>query len=249
MEPYLFETMARVEEQHWWFVGRRQLVERTIADLRLGQQPTILEAGCGTGGNLAMLARHGRVLAMESDAAALAHAAAKSTATVTAGALPDRIPFSGTDFDLIVLLDVLEHLADDGAALTALAQRLTPGGRLLITVPAFPWLWSAHDEAHHHHRRYTRHGLTELLTRNGLRVVHAAYFNFLLFPLFAVLRLFNKGGCRDALRIPPQPLNRLLLALLSLERQLGRLLPLPCGSSLLMVASPDHDVTQASSTK
>ncbi len=183
MEPELLRAQAELEKCHWWFVARRQILDRVMGSFGLPKDARILEAGCGTGGNLPLLARHGEVFAFDASATARRFAA-RLMCEVAAGTLPDQIPFAGEEFDLIVLLDVLEHIADDGSALVALRSRLRPGGRLLITVPALSALWSYHDERHQHFRRY---GKGELRAR--LQDAIPAYSSDLL-QYFA----FSPGG-------------------------------------------------------
>jgi SAM-dependent methyltransferase len=162
-------------------------------------------------------------------------------ASVEKGWLPDGLPFAQDRFDLIAAFDVLEHIDDDGEALRALHNRLTPHGLLVLTVPAFGWLWSRHDEFSHHKRRYTRAGLTALLTERGFAIVYSSYFNTFLFPV-ALTRL--KLGAllhvtpSRAMRIPPAPLNRALTAIFSLERALIPRLSFPYGVSILLCARP-----------
>ena len=225
MEPGLYPWMAEVEEQHWWFASRRAIVERFIDRLNLPADAALLEPGCGTGGNFAMLARHGRVFAMDADADALRFATALGKAQVACGSLPDRIPFIGQDFDLILMSDVLEHLDDDVAALRALQHRLKPRGWLLATVPAMRWLWSGHDQAHHHRRRYSATTLRRVAQAGGLDVVYLGYFNFILFPLVAGVRLAqrmmnreNAGEASNYTTMPSPSINAMLRRIFSSER-------------------------------
>jgi SAM-dependent methyltransferase len=239
MRPEIYQRMAEVEEHHWWFVARRRIVDHLIAGLGLAADAAILDAGCGTGGNLAMLARHGRVLAFEYDDQARDVAARRSGLPVHPGHLPDGLPPEAHGLDLITLLDVLEHLDDDRAALRRLQERLGPGGRVVVTVPALPALWSGHDEAHHHHRRYRKGELAALARAAGLEVELLTYYNFWLLPALAGVRLADsrvKPGLDQGLELPPAPLNRALTAIFASERFLIGRLPLPIGASLLMCA-------------
>lgn len=239
MRPEIYQRMAEVEARHWWFVGRRRIVDHLIAALGLPADATILDAGCGTGGNLAMLARHGRVLAFELDGEARAIAAQRSGLAVEPGQLPHRLPAAAQGLDLVTLLDVLEHLDDDRAALQGLFERLAPGGRVVVTVPALPALWSRHDEAHHHRRRYRKGELVALARAAGFEIDLVSYYNFWLLPALAGVRLvdtFVKRGVDDGLSVPPAPLNRALTAIFASERHLIGRLPLPLGASLLMCA-------------
>ncbi len=240
MEPDIYTLMASLEENHWWFAARRAIVESFIKQLRLPPDARILDAGCGTGGNLAMLGRHGQVHAMELDDQARQIANAKGVARVLSGRLPDNVPFSQEQFDLIALLDVLEHVDDDRNTLRVLGSLLKPGGYLLISVPAFPFLWSAHDEVHHHKRRYVLGELISKLEDAGLEIPYASYFNTVLFPLIFGARLVGKLRTRKRvssdLAMPNALINRLLFAVFSGERfVLGRG-SLPFGVSALAVA-------------
>ena len=239
MEPELLRAQAALEKSHWWFVARRQILDRVMGSLGLPKDARILEAGCGTGGNLPLLARHGEVFAFDASATARRFASQTECAKVASGTLPDQIPFAGEEFDLIVLLDVLEHIADDGAALVALRSRLRPGGRLLITVPALSALWSYHDERHQHFRRYGKGELRARLQDAGFQPLQVTYFNTLLFPLVAGTRVLQRligGAPADDLAPPPQWLNSILREIFAAERHVVGRIFLPVGVSLLAVA-------------
>lgn len=233
MDPSAYREMAETEGRHWWFTGRRCILERLISGLDLPKPARIAEIGCGTGGNLEMLSRFGEVRAMEADDDARAIALDKTARRfdIRPGRCPDRIPFDSTSFELVCLLDVLEHIEDDVATLQAVRGLLAPGGQAVITVPAYRWLWSAHDEFLHHKRRYTAGELRAKATQAGLQVARLSYFNTLLFPLAAAARLLGLEGTA----VPPAPVNALLHAVFSAERFAVGRLPLPFGVSLLAV--------------
>lgn len=239
MDRAVYSRLDQLEHRHWWFVARRMILSRVIERCFDGRRDLkILEAGCGTGGNLEMLSRFGAVSAFEPDADARAIAAGKCDCDIRHGTLPDGNPYDGRTFDLIVAFDVIEHVEHDGASLAALRRCLAPGGRLIMTVPALPWMWSAHDERHHHFRRYTLASLIGTLDSAGFRIAQATYFNTLLFPLIAgarsVKRLFGLADSEDD-RMPPAWLNRLLCGIFAGERfAIGRI-PFPIGVSLLAV--------------
>ncbi len=184
----------------------------------------------------------GRVDACEYDAEARAIAAAKSGIAVTEGALPNKTPAQDASYDMIVLLDVLEHVEADMESLAAIRRKLRPEGRVLITVPALPWLWSAHDSEHHHFRRYTKASLRRTAEAAGLRVLETGYFNTLLFPLIAGARFAKKAIGRNTAddAIPSAPMNAVLRSIFGLERHLVGRLALPVGSSLYMIGTPSR---------
>ena len=240
MDPHIYRQMRSLEEKHWWFVGRRRIVGEILASLDLPEHARILDAGCGTGGNLQFLSQFGEVTGVELDDGAAALARERGTRPVLKGSLPDGMPFAGQQFDLIVLLDVLEHIDDDSDSLRALAELLAPGGHLVLTVPAFPFLWSPHDEEHHHKRRYRASGLREVVASAGLRLSYLSHFNTWLFPMVAAVRLVRKifpahEVGRDV-QLPGPAVNSMLRAVFGSERRwIGRL-RMPFGVSLLAVA-------------
>ncbi len=243
MDPSLYPRMAEVEDTHWWFAGRRALCDRLLDRLKLPSYATILEPGCGTGGNFAMLAKRGRVFAMDTEESAVDFAASRKIAEVARGALPNHIPFEGTNFDLIVMTDVLEHLDDPVGSLRALRARLKAGGSLLLTVPAMPWLWSGQDVLLHHRRRYRTRELHSSLEAAGFKVEYLGHCNFVLFPIIAIakvaLRLLSRrrdAKVKDDLTVPWAPLNRVVYRLYSSERHLLGRLTMPFGVSLIALA-------------
>ena len=233
--------MARNATVHWWFVGRRRILEAALEQLDLPADARILEAGAGTGGNISLLRRFGTVTATEPDPRARAWIAEKTGTTAVDCTLPDTTPLQGTRFDLIVMLDVLEHIEDASSALANLRGNLRPGGRFLVTVPAYPFLWSPHDESLMHFRRYTRRSLTETATAAGMKISRMRYFNTLLFPVVAATRVvLNLLGNRSVNEetLPPAVVNGILTTLFAAERHFVLSLPMPFGVSLLAVIEP-----------
>ncbi|MDE8349739.1 MAG: class I SAM-dependent methyltransferase [Acidocella sp.] len=240
MEHEAYLDMAASEERHWWFRGRRQILNQVIGGLNLPAGARILELGSGTGGNLAMLSRYGIVTSVEMDETARTLAAAKAGRAdhIFAGILPDQLPAFAEPFDLICMFDVLEHIEDDAATLKIVLSHLAPGGRVVITVPAFARLWGPHDVALHHKRRYEKSELQQKFLAAGFSITRLTYTNMLLFPAALAARQFDKlrpPGKSAGTSIPPAWLNEIFATLFGSERHLIQRANLPFGLSLLAV--------------
>lgn len=243
MDRSVYDRMQALEDEHWWFVGRRRILSAVLErSLPRSGPAAILEAGCGTGGNLAMLQGFGSVDAFEVDEPSCDFARQRSGLDVRVGSLPDAVPFPDSRYRAIALFDVLEHVDRDVDALNRLSGLLAEDGRIFVTVPAFPILWSAHDERHHHFRRYTARSLRETAERAGLTVERLSYFNTLLLAPAVAMRLAKAGLRRDTPddAMPPRRLNRMLAWLFALERYPLARVDLPVGLSLLGVFAPRH---------
>lgn len=231
--------MRELEDRHWWFMGRRAIVASLLRRSGLAKNTRMLDLGCGTGGNLAMLSEFGQVMGVELNEHAAQLACERGLAPIVRGKLPAGLPLDARVFHCVTLLDVLEHIDDDRATLEAINNVLVPAGQLLITVPAFPFLWGAHDVAHHHQRRYRAKGLRQLLEATGYEITVLSYYNTWLFPIAAGVRLLRRcfpgrnAGAESSL--PPGPVNALLASLFASERYLLRM-GLPFGVSLVVLA-------------
>lgn len=240
MERIVYDRMAELDETHWWYSARRRILADLIRRrIRPREGARILEIGCGTGHNILMLQGFGKVDAVEMDDAARGVASARSGTKVRYATLPELEGIDDGAYDLVALLDVLEHVDDDRAALAAIGRKLRPGGSLLVTVPAHPWMWSAHDLVNHHKRRYTKKTLNAVVRDAGLKLDLLTYFNSLLFPLAAAVRLVGKATGRDDSddTQPPKPVNALFGAIFGLERHAMGRVPFPIGVSLAAVIS------------
>ena len=240
MERVVYDTMADLDQRHWWYKARRQVLAELIR--RLAQPPpnaAILEIGCGTGHNLSMLGQFGHVDALELDDEVRSVAETRLGREVMSGPLPELAGVPQRHYDLIGAFDVIEHIDDDHSALASIASRLKPGGKLVMTVPAHRWMWSAHDVVNHHKRRYSKRALKRLIAASPLRLEASGYFNSLLFPVAVAERLSSKIRGKDEadLSVPPQPINAALEQVFAAERYLVGRLPLPPGLSLFAVAS------------
>jgi len=225
-------TLLHKAENSWWYYGRSLAVRALLRRSGVREKAaSILDFGAGNGGMYPVLARLGtRVYAFEPDKEARSIASKHGYEKVYESAdeaLTQR-------YDLIGLFDVVEHIEDDVAFLRSLHKALVPGGVLAITVPAFMFLWSTHDVAHHHFRRYTRRSLLKLLRETGYEVSATSYWNMvLLFPAAAV-RLTNRSGAETL--TPPPFINTILKFIVGAEAILLRLISFPFGISLVSIA-------------
>ena len=240
MERVVYDTMADLDQRHWWYRARREVLAALIR--RRVQPPAgakILEIGCGTGHNLAMLGEFGSVDALELDEEVRSVAEKRLGREVMSAPLPELAGVTERHYDLIGAFDVIEHIDDDRAAIASIATRLKPGGKLFMTVPAHQWMWSAHDMVNHHKRRYSKAALKRLIEASPLLLEAIGYFNSLLFPVAMAERLSSKVRGKDEadLSVPPKPINAALERVFAAERHLVGRLPLPPGLSLFAVAS------------
>jgi SAM-dependent methyltransferase len=239
-KTYELQTL-QAEERHWWYRGRRRVLDRVISALGLPAGARILDAGCGSGRNMVELARYGRVSGVELSPLSVEVARGRGVGQVVAGSIT-KMPLATDSFDLAVCLDVIEHLDDDRGALRELRRVVAPGGVLVVTVPAYQWLWSRHDTLNQHHRRYSRSTLLAAAADSGWCCERTTYFNSLLLPVAIALRSLERVRAPSTessvdLWVPPGPLNRLLQQPMNLEaaiiRRNGH--SLPAGLSLLAV--------------
>jgi len=244
MESNEYEIMYANEDVHWWFQGTRTVIldySRMSGSQSEESVPKVLDVGCGTGATLVALAEVADVTGIELDAGAVAFCRERGLEQVVEGSA-ESLPFSDGAFDMVFALDVIEHLDDDEAGLREFLRVLKPGGKLVVTVPAYQFLWSQHDEALHHRRRYTRPQLLRALQSAEFHIDRASYYNTLLFPLVAGVRLMQRlvgtnGPAKSDVSLPPRWLNGLLYTLLASERFALRGFRLPFGVSLIAIAS------------
>lgn len=250
MERVAYDRMKVLETTHWWFLARRHVLTRLLSGLDLPAKARILEAGCGVGGNIEMLAGFGAVEALEPDEPSRIYVSARTGITPVEGYLPHDLPFKPSSFDVVCAFDVVEHVDDDVGAVAALSGLVAPGGYLIVTVPAYQWMWSAHDEVHHHKRRYSRGQILGLVRAGGLEPVKASYFNAILFPLAAVVRFAKKLARIDSSddAMPPAAINGLFRGLFSAEAGWLAKGDLPFGLSIVVIARRAQAVAAAPPT-
>jgi SAM-dependent methyltransferase len=238
VEEHLYPQLYALEESHWWFRGRRAVL-RALVDRADPPRPArILDAGCGTGRNLVEFGDRGPAVGVDPSAQAVAFCRQRGLEGVTQATL-ESLPFEDGSFDLLFAFDVIEHIEDDERALRELRRVAAPGARLVVTVPAYSWLWSAHDEEHHHVRRYTLRRLRERAAVAGWETTFATYFNSILLPPIALLRALPRRNGRSDLELVPPALNRALEQPLRLEaRAISRGARLPAGVSAATVLRP-----------
>jgi SAM-dependent methyltransferase len=230
------ERLAEHEEWYWWHRGRQRIVHSAIEQWA-PPRPRILDVGCGTGHTTASLQRFGPVLGVDSGSTALLHAQARNVDVARSSA--SHLPVARESVDLVVALDVLEHLDDDAAAAREMLASLAPGGLLVATVPAYSSLWSSHDVRLGHRRRYRRRQLRDLLESAGFRIERCSYVMWAPLPFAAAVRLAERFAPKPAasgyVRVP-RPLNELLTRIVGIDARLVRWVALPFGLSVLAVA-------------
>jgi len=239
-----YEAMYRLENSYWWYVARRALAAELLADEVKGRSRVhILDVGCGTGANMKAFARYGMTTGVDSSIDALEFCRTRGVDTVTLSPA-ERLPFSDDEFDVVTAMDILEHTDDDLAGLRELHRVCCKDGLVLVTVPAYGFLWSEHDEALKHRRRYAAHELRNKLAVTGFEVVRTSYFiTTLFFPILA-MRVWHgifkhSTHPKTSLYLPPKWINAALIRLLALERRIFRQINLPFGVSIVALARPD----------
>lgn len=251
MQASEFEAMSAVEDRHWWFRGKRAIVTSLLQ--KAGVRGKVLDAGCGTGSNLPALEAFGEAVGIDKDPVAIEFARKRFHGKVVTGALT-ALPFSDNEFDGIITTDVMEHVPDDRAALRELARVLKPGGTLLLTVPAHPSMWTGHDVALGHVRRYTETGFRDLLAAAPeLEAETVSYMNCAAFPLAAAQRWLRsrrekKSGSpvvvSDTAEVPPALVNETAARIFAAERHLLDRFQLPFGVSIIAVLRKKNHVEE-----
>lgn len=243
MDQFIYDVRWQDDASEWRARARRQAVTtmwRRYSSPPLDGRARILDVGCGTGAGIEEFRPYGSVTGVDFSETAIRYSRRRQC-TRTAVADASRLPFESSSFDLIAMIEVLEHVDDDAGTLTEIARVLTPGGLIVLTVPAYQWLWSVRDEQLHHKRRYTRTHLLEHVATAGLTVLWSTHIDAFLLPPLALMVGYARLSRQDRhLQVysvgQPGPLNRFLLGVCASELKLYARLPLPFGVSVLCVA-------------
>jgi SAM-dependent methyltransferase len=243
LEEWRYRELYELEDRHWWFRSRRRVVRALLDQAELRPEPRILDAGCGTGRNIVEYATLGEVEGVDFSADAVEFCRLRGIQGVRQAPL-EQLPFEADRFDLIVATDVIEHLDDDRLALAELGRVAAPGGCLVLTVPAYAWLWSRHDESLHHKRRYTAARMRAQLEAAGWQPRFATYFFTALLPGVAAVRAFRRAdrngsanGESDCSLTSPGVGRLLELPSRGEAKLIERGVSLPAGVSLGVVAT------------
>ncbi len=242
MHPDEYRVMFETEDNYWWYRGLRTLVHTVLARYA-PRQVAILDAGCGTGANLQLMQSYGRAIGIDLSQQAIEFCRARGIPNDRAfqASLTD-LPFCPGEFDLVLSFDVICNIPDDAQALAEIARVLRPGGRLITQLPAYQWLWSTHDVAVGHQRRYSARELRGKVTKAGLVVERMTHTNALLLPISVTSRLVRRGGLGNGsvhsdLTTPvPGWLNRILSGIATAEMQAVSHIDFPVGLSVLVIA-------------
>lgn len=249
MDKELYKKHYEAEKKVWWFIGRRYLIYKNIFRIwKSESKPTILDFGCGTGGMLDELKDVAETYGCDTEQLAVEFCQKRGLKNITK-LENNNIPYENNYFDIITSMDVLEHIEDDKRAMSELKRILKSRGKLLITVPAFMFLWTTRDERLHHYRRYTKNELKIKLSSIGFNIkkcsyMHSFYFLPLLF-IYKIKKLIKNNDASADIKTDfsfvPGPVNKLLTSLLYLEVFWLKYFTLPFGVSLFCIAEKNKD--------
>ena len=260
MEQEYYREYARLENTHWWFTARLNILRNVVRE-SLRRKPTeqvsILNTGVATGNTTRMLEQFGQVTSVEYDAECCDYLRTQAHIDVVQASLTE-LPFGDNSFDVVCAFDVIEHIENDQQAINEINRVLKPGGTAVVTVPAYNLLWSKHDEVNHHYRRYNISHLKNIL-RNKLTIRYISYFNCFLFLPISLARIVGRAmGRKKTHERPPESdfknyqwlrfLGRLLYSVFNFERNLVGKVRMPFGVSLIVISSKqlNHEIRPGS---
>lgn len=238
MEKYLYEDLYTLEEKHWWHISKRNMVSSLISKYITNKNPQILDIGCGTGKNVEMLSRIGTAWGLDNSVDAIEFCRKRGLKNIKLGQ-SSKTGFENSSFDAVTLLDVLEHV-DEDPTLKEIRRILRDNQFLIITVPAFSWLWSKWDQVLHHKRRYTKQSLRKVLERNNFKIEKISYmYSFLVLPALLIRfikSLFFKDYYPSDFKLSSPSVNNLLIRISNIERFFIENANIPFGTSLVCIA-------------
>lgn len=238
MRSYLYQDLYNLEEKHWWHISKRRIVQIMMKAYNKVSKPKILDVGCGAGKNMEQLQKFGQVWGLDNSGEAIKFCKKRGLKNLQLSNA-EQTRLKPNFFNIITLLDVLEH-TDDKKCLKEMMRILNKGGILIITVPAFSWLWSDWDKVLHHNRRYNLKELTNILERNGFKIIKITYlYSFLVLPSLIIRRikqnLFKEKPYPSDFLLSNQVVNKVMGLLASFEFKLAQKVKIPIGTSLLAV--------------
>jgi SAM-dependent methyltransferase len=248
MDKELYNKHYEAERKVWWFIGRRYLISKNIFRIwKSGSKPKILDFGCGTGGMLDELKDVAETYGCDTEQLAVEFCQKRGLKNITK-LENNNIPYENNFFDVITAMDVLEHIDDDKRAMSELKRILKSSGKLLITVPAFMFLWTTRDERLHHFRRYTKNELKSKLSSSGFKINKCSYMHsFYFLPLLLIYKIKKLFGKKDNaadiktdFSYVPGPVNKILTGMLILEAFWLKYLNMPFGVSLFCIAEKEQ---------
>ncbi|OGM21887.1 hypothetical protein A2714_04155 [Candidatus Woesebacteria bacterium RIFCSPHIGHO2_01_FULL_38_9] len=238
MKKYLYQDLYELEEKHWWHISKRKLVIEFINKFKPSINPKILDLGCGSGKNVEVLDKIGKAWGIDKSREAIMFCKKRGLKRIKLGE-GENIPFKSQNFDVVTLLDVLEHVQEK-PTLEEISRVLNKSGILIINVPAFNWLWSQWDEVLQHKRRYTRKMLEKALSENGFKIVKISYWlPYLIIPVilirFVKSKIFKTNYPSD-FKLSSPIINWFFQKISYIERQIVARYYIPFGTSLICVA-------------
>lgn len=238
-----YQEMDELEKFHWWFLYRQNILKFILKKylIHLSKDAKIVDIGCGTGGNIQLLNKnYNNIYGIDNNESAIKYCREKNLKNITKGDLPNLEGLEDNSADLILLFDVLEHVDKDDLALSVIKNKLKTGGFILLTVPAFSFLWSQHDEDFHHKRRYNIKQLKKMLKSLDFKIIKSSYLYFLLFPLILFMRfikkIFKSYSSADDFKLNNKFLNNFILKFLAIEQFFLNYIDYPFGSSIVVLA-------------
>lgn len=238
MQNYLYRDLYNLEESHWWHISKRRIVANYIKHYLKKKTAKILDVGCGTGKNLESFKEFGEIYGLDSSKEAMEFCKKRGLKNIKLGEA-EKMPFKASSFDVVTLLDVLEH-TDDNKTLREVYRVLRKDGILIITVPAFSWLWSNWDKVLHHKRRYNKNDIINILKKNSFAVTYISYlYSFLVLPALIIRKikqkLLKKEYTSD-FRLSNSLLNWIMNYITKIEFKIAQKISIPVGTTILVIA-------------